>query len=89
MEKHSKGISYSKLVQQVTSKTEVISNTELKSIATGGTFSLTDDSHASLFWVPRNHKTTLIEITSWLHDATIYKGKIPKSQNVALFKINS
>jgi hypothetical protein len=86
--KHSKEISSSKPVQQVTSKIGVIFNMELKSIATGGTISLIDDSPASSIWVPRNQKITLSEITSWLHDATIYKGKIPNSQNVALFKAN-
>ncbi|WP_026884706.1 hypothetical protein [Clostridium akagii] len=86
--KHSKENDSSKSVQQVTDNARVISTMELKSIARGGVVSLVDDSPAAFSWAPRNQKITLSEITYWLHGATIYRGKIPKSQNVALFKAN-
>lgn len=86
--KHTKDIASSKLVQHVTGNTGVIYTMELKSIESHGMVSVSDDSPASLVWVPKTQKTTLNEIISWLHDATIYKGKIPKSQNIALFKAN-
>lgn len=82
-EKHSQEIDVSK-----TGDTGMISTAELKSIANSGVASLTDDSAASIWWVPKDKKTTLNEVTSWLQQAKPYKGKIPKSQNVGIFKGN-
>lgn len=82
-EKHSQEIDSSK-----TDDTQIISTSKLKSIENSGVISLADDSPASFYWVPKNQKTTLYEVTSWLQQAKPYKGKIPKSQNVGMFNGN-
>lgn len=70
------------------SGTQVISNSEIKTIKNGGIISLTDDSPASLYWAPKNQKTTLYELTSWLQQAKLYEGEIPKSQDIGIFNAN-
>lgn len=70
------------------SDTQVISNSEIKTIKYSGTISLADDSPPSIYWVPKDPKTTLYEVTSWLHQAKLYKGDIPKSQNIGIFNGN-
>ena len=88
VEKDSQHITSLKTVQQVTGDTGVISTMKLKSIKRHGVVSVEGNSPAALVWVPKIQKNTLNEIMFWLNEATIYKGKIPKSQNVALFKAN-
>lgn len=78
---HNQEISSSKLTQQVMSDTGVMSTIELKSISNGGLVSITDDSAASIWWLPKSQKNTLYEVISWLQQAKPYKGKIPQSQN--------
>ena len=80
----SQGTASSKLKQQVTSDTGVISTMELKSIASGGEISLADGSPASIWWLPKTQKTTLYEVMTWLQQAKLYKGKIPQSHNVVV-----
>ncbi|SMC19269.1 hypothetical protein SAMN02745134_00782 [Clostridium acidisoli DSM 12555] len=82
-EKYSQQIHASK-----TSATQVISNSKIKSIKNSGTISLVDDSPASLYWVPKNQRTTLYEVTSWLQQAKLYEGEIPKSQSIGIFNGN-
>lgn len=67
--------------------TGVISVSDLKSIVNGGTINVTDDSHNSNLWIPKNQETTLSKVVSWLHQATLYDGKIPKSKSIT-FSIN-
>jgi len=57
-----------------------ISAEELKSISNGEVVSLTDDSPAALWWIPKSQDTTLSEITSWLEQSKLYSGEIPSSQ---------
>lgn len=44
--------------------------------------SISDDSYAGVWWIPKNPKSTSTEMTTWLEQATTYNEKIPKSQNV-------
>ncbi len=69
-------------------ETGVISTTELKSIEKSSIVSLTDDSPASIWWIPKVQETTLSEVISWLQQAKEYRGKIPQSQISGVFKAN-
>lgn len=70
------------------SDTQAISSSEIKTIKDSGTVSLADDSPASLYWVPKSQKTTLYKVTSWLRQAKLYEGEIPKSQDIGIFNAN-
>ncbi|MDT8718060.1 hypothetical protein IAI10_15445 [Clostridium sp. 19966] len=73
------------LTQQMTGSTVAMSESELKSIEN---VSLSDDSPASIWWIPKDEKTTINEITAWLQQAKPYKGEIPKDQINAIFNAN-
>jgi hypothetical protein len=74
--------------QQKTSDTGVFSTNELKSIADSGEASLSDDTPASILWVPKTQKATLSKVTFWLRNAQRYKGEIPQSQITGTINAN-
>lgn len=76
------------LIQQMTGSTIAMSESELKSIENIDTVSLSDDSPASVYWIPKDEKITINQITAWLQQAKPYKGEIPKDQINAIFNAN-
>lgn len=66
----------------------VISDAMLKSITNRGVVSITDDSPASIWWVPKAQKTTLNEVIAWLQQAKPYIGEIPYDQISGTFNAN-
>lgn len=68
-----------------TRDTSAISAAELTGIAKSGTASIADDSYCQSGWIPKNQKAVLTKITSWLRQAELYNGKIPKSTGSGAF----
>jgi hypothetical protein len=65
-----------------TNSTAVISTTELKNILNHGEVILMEGCPASGLYVPKNQETVLSKVTSWIQQAKLYEGKIPKSQSI-------
>jgi hypothetical protein len=69
--------------------TIMFSTNELKNIKLSGEVCISDDSPASIFWVPQNPQNTLSDIVALMLQTKQYKGKIQKSQiSPAMFKAN-
>jgi len=45
--------------------------------------SISGDSYAGIWWIPKNQKSIASEVTTWLEQATSYTQEIHKSQNVS------
>lgn len=73
---------------QETGGVGVISANDIKNIGNSGEVSLTDDTAASIWWVPKNQKDILYEVISWLQRAKPYKGSIPEDQISAVVHAN-
>lgn len=75
-------IASSYLSLQKTTDDKAVYTNELKDISYSEKIIITDDKPSQKIWVPLKQETTLSEVTAWLQQAGIYKGVIPKPQNL-------
>jgi hypothetical protein len=62
---------------------------ELKNINKSKEVTMVDDSCAAIIWIPKDQKTALYKITSYLKNTKLYKNKIPKSKVLGTYHVNA
>lgn len=70
------------------SKDTVLTAKQLKDISKSKAVTIADDSRASIIWTPKNQKNTLYKIASYLKQAKLYTGKIPKIHFIGTYNAN-
>lgn len=73
---------YSKSTQQVIKDDEAVYTSGLKDITNSERIIIGNDKPCQSVWTPKKQENTLAEITSWLQQAKLYKGEIPKPKNL-------
>lgn len=66
----------------------VIPADEMSAIASGGTVTLTDDSAAAIYWVPKDTGAMRAKITPWLQSLRPYTGNVPQTADSPVFHAN-